>query len=115
MTSFSSTIINQNFVQVTLEEALALVEQGADKEVWKKAMSLMEEICKAHQEFTTDILWERLDGLGIVVREPRVVGAIVRAAESKGWCKPTGKYTCTTRPVAHRRPVRLWRSLLLAP
>ena len=40
------------------------------------------------------------------------IGAIFTYAMNHGWCEFTGDFQHSSRPAAHVRPLRIWRSLL---
>lgn len=65
-------------------------------------------VCKNHREFTTDDLWQRISS----PVERRAMGAVITAARKKGWIETTDRFRESTRPVCHRNPKRIWRSLL---
>jgi hypothetical protein len=100
------------------DAAIAKVDAAADA-AWKAwARQAVLEVCREIDTFTTDEAAERLDKLltGAAVEaathDPRAWGAIMRAAAQQGWCEATGDMRLTVNPSAHRRPKRVWRSLL---
>jgi len=89
------------------------VERAAD-EAWKAAAwDAVLWACQHRRvggEFTTDLIWWRLDKLGAVPpREPRAMGPIMLKAQRLEFVEFTGRFVMTARPQAHRAPVRVWR------
>jgi len=93
-------------------EAIDRVER-AHKEFVDQAVGLVFQLAQEVDEFTTDDLWAALDRLMIDrPPEPRAIGAAMRAAKAAGYAEPTDRTKLSLRPCCHRRPVRVWRSLL---
>ena len=109
--SFTTTIIEQNPVQMSLEEAIALVEENADQEWMSAAMYHVRVLCGHHSEFTTDDVWARLQH--VETKEHRAMGAVMRKAAKAGWCVPTERFVKSQRPECNRRPICVWQSRLL--
>lgn len=93
------------------DAALAQVELAADDNWKDAAMQAVKEIAASRGEFTTDHVWEALQGLGVATHEHRAMGAVMRSACSEGLIEKTNRVVPTMRPGAHRRPVTVWRSL----
>ncbi len=86
--------------------AIDAVERAADGEWLAKAAQVILAVAKSRATFTTDHLWAA--GLESP-REPRALGAAVRASSRVGLIEPTGEYVQSGRKDCHRRPVRVWR------
>jgi len=100
--------------RAALELALEIVEAHANA-LWKeKACDLVNWIAHEKSEFTTDEVWEALERFypSLSTHEPRAMGAVMRSASRSGIIVPTDRTTKTIRPLAHRRPVRVWSSLV---
>ncbi|HXJ29483.1 MAG TPA: hypothetical protein VNG35_02530 [Gemmatimonadales bacterium] len=70
-------------------------------------------VARHRERFTTDAVWSMLDYWDILAPiEPRAMGPVMRAAASYGWCESTGDWEQSSRPLNHRRPVTVYRSLL---
>lgn len=78
--SFSSSVSRQNTPSETADEALEHVGDHADKEWMKAALDKVWGLCMAHEEFTTDLVWDRLSIPAVGTPEPRAMGAIMRIA-----------------------------------
>ena len=66
-------------------------------------------------EFTTDDVWRLLELRGVKPPpgwDPRAMGAAMQRSGSEGLIRPMERWIPTVRPVAHRSPKRVWRSLL---
>ena len=59
--------------------------------------------------FTSDDVWSAAN---VTVREPRVMGAVMRRLHMDGWAEPENVLRQGYRPVNHARPQRVWRSLV---
>lgn len=94
------------------EVSLDQVESNADPDWLRAALVAARKVCTDHQEFSTDRVWEQLDGIEMP-HERRVMGALLRKVKALGWAVPTNRTELSNRPECHRRPVRVWRSLLV--
>lgn len=98
-------------------KALALrnVDAAADP-VWKQnAKRAVLDLATERATFTADDVWLLLHTRGEEApREPRALGAVMTAAASSGLIAVTTNYVESQRPEAHRRPIRVWRSLVVA-
>lgn len=95
--------------QTTLEEALAAVEQHADTDWKAAAIRVVKGLAARGYTFTTDDVWDALDGLDVATHEPRALGAIMRSLSKQKVIIHTGGYTESQRPECHQRPVKIWR------
>lgn len=94
--------------------AIAKVEQHADPSWLVSARQAVDNLAFLHDEFTTDLVWERLTLHDVPEpREPRAMGAVMRKAAADGLIEATGDYRQSTREVNHNRPVMVWKSLVL--
>lgn len=91
--------------------AIDRVEAGADAS-WMEAASLViRTLARVEDYFTTDLVWERLEFMGVEQpREPRAMGAVIRRAVRAGLIEATGRYEPSGRVDCHARPCMLWRS-----
>lgn len=65
------------------------------------------------QFLTTDDVWVELERVGQTVAEPRALGAVMRDMQAKRIILPTPRYEPSKRIACHRRPIRVWRSLIV--
>jgi hypothetical protein len=102
-------------IDLLTNEAIAQAEEGAPNEWLNHATSAVFYICATRgrgKEFTTDAVWARLkQTLGEDLAEPpepRAMGAVIRKARAKGWCRATDRMVKSTRPECHGRRIQVW-------
>ena len=61
-------------------------------------------------EFTTDDVWDILDGYAMSTHERRAMGPVMKKAQKLGLVVPTGQFILSHRPVCNKRPVMVWKS-----
>lgn len=94
------------------DESMARVEQHAD-DVWKReALAAVVRVARERGRFTTDDVWQALDGVEAGTHEPRAMGAVMRQAARQGWVRATDGYVRSSRVACHARPLRVWESAL---
>lgn len=91
------------------DKALAKVESHANPEWMAEALNAVERMASIHEEFTTDAVWAVMKSK---TTEPRAMGAVMRTATKRGIIAPTDLHRPSLRPASHRRPVRVWKSLI---
>lgn len=95
------------------EKAIKQAESGAEP-LWKKdALAAVGQIASRYELFTADHVWWKLGERGHLTQDPRALGAIMRNAASNGWIRATDAYQPSSRIENHRRPVRIWKSLIV--
>jgi sialic acid synthase SpsE len=93
--------------EIARDDAIEKVEGNA--EVWcRRVLDLIRAMPKGHI-FTTDDLWASTTALGLVVHEPRAIGAVMKAAAKCGIAESTQRYTKSKRVECHARPILFWR------
>lgn len=99
----------------TLRDAgIDAAQAGAPPDWYAAAQAAVRQICRHRLRFTTDDVWRSLEedyGFGSPP-EPRAMGAVMRHARKQRWCRATEHFRPSERPVAHRKPCRVWESLL---
>lgn len=91
--------------------ALAVVADNADERWTRAALWAIRWTAVEHPELTTDDVWQTLHEIAIAPgREPRALGAVMKAAQAEGLITATDRMRPTLRPEAHCRPCRVWRS-----
>lgn len=99
--------------EIARDEALDRVEKGASEDVKAAVLEAVEHCARLQVYFTTDDVWQRIVNTdGPFPSEKRVMGAVMRSAVRAGLCEPTEKFELSKRAACHRRPVRVWRSLI---
>jgi len=92
------------------DDAIGRVEENACPE-WLTAAFVAVRRCADNKEwFTTDDVWHLLDCEQ--PREPRAMGAVMAKAFRTGVAEPSNRTRVSRRPVCHRRPLTIWRSLV---
>lgn len=95
------------------EDAIDNAEEGAGQSWMEHAAEVLRRVAEGQEELTTDDL--RIAGLEECPGDPRALGAVMRNGSIMGWIERTDRTTNTTRVRAHRRPLRVWASLLNKP
>ena len=89
-------------------EGMNRAADAADEGFIRAAKHAVWQLIQQGQPFTTDEVWFLLDATGAVTREPRALGAVIKAAKDAGFITASGNYRKTVRPEAHSRPVMVW-------
>lgn len=94
------------------DEALAVVEEHADREALEAWWQEFRAFCERHEfVFCDDFLNDALYVLKLpTLREPRAIGAIFKRAIFEGLIEKSGAYRPSVRSNLSPRPV--WRSLI---
>jgi|LakMenEpi03Aug12_release.lakeMendotaPanAssembly.Ray.scaffolds.fasta_scaffold317763_1 hypothetical protein len=93
-----------------LDACMAQAWENANPSWRDAAYAIVEVIARERDEFTSDLVWERLSDFGFSTHEPRAMGAVLRRAADAGLIQRTDRYVPTRRRAANRRPVAVWRS-----
>lgn len=107
------SLFDEEAATVARDGAIHLVEQGATESDWENCMAAVLECARARASFTTDDVWQLLFDEGVSLSEPRVLGAVMKAAQRNKWCEPTKEFSLSRRTACHRRPLRVWNSRLV--
>jgi DNA-binding IclR family transcriptional regulator len=92
------------------EVAIAQVEEHAAPDVRSLLLKAVRAVAERQPMLTSeDVI---LAYTGTTPHEPRVLGAVMREAKRQGWIVPTEEWRLSVRPESHRRPQRVWRSLV---
>ena len=95
------------------DAAMAQVDAAAPPDWRSDAEQAVLYVARRRERFTTDAVWAVLDNwLVAQPPEPRALGPLMKSACSWGWCEPTPVWHLSVRPACHRRPVRVYRSLV---
>ncbi len=98
-------------MEAIVDDAIARSERGANPEWLDAARWVVRKLAAQRSEFSTDDIWFRLSEMGVVTRERRAMGAVIRWAVKEGIIEPTGVYRKSFRRVCHGRPLAVWRSV----
>lgn len=91
------------------DEAIARVEAHANEEWLEQARWAIHLVAASRPSFTSQEVWPHIPG---ETHDKRAMGAAMRAAEREGIIEPTLTWQQSDSIVNHRRPQRVWRSLL---
>ena len=94
------------------DEAMERVEEHADDAVLAAADTAVKYLASTRDEFTIDAVQYLLDQQGLAFREPKALGPVMRRAALAGLIEGTDRWVNSVRVSNHRRPVRVWRSLI---
>jgi hypothetical protein len=110
MTTLCPTIGQLSFDNAA--EAIARVDAHADPQ-WKDiALAKIKFLCETRATFTADDLADEMDKTFAVTHDGREAGAVMRRAQSNGWCFKTTTFTKTKRKHCHSSDLPIWQSLL---
>lgn len=91
------------------DEGIGRAGEAARQDWWDAALAAVRLLARRHGAFTADDVWEELDALPVdPPQEPRALGAVFQAARREGLIVPTARFVPSRRPVAHRKPCRVW-------
>lgn len=94
--------------------AVDVVGENADDAWFSAALVVVRELARQSIgpisfTFTTDEVWLALEeNPDVGTREPRAMGAVMRAAAQQGWVRATSHYRKSVRVECHARPLRVW-------
>lgn len=101
------------FNEARKEDAIERCYAGANIEWRIIAERVLYMICRNRLTFTADNVWHILDGCGKATQDHRALGAVMRYAARSGWCATTDRYIKSKGKKNHRRPIVVWKSLLV--
>lgn len=99
----------KNDAQLALEDALVRVEEGATTDSKTAVEEAMWRVIGRGNPFVSEDIIAEMGDVYATVREPRLLGAVIRIAANGGWIVPTGVWRNGTRKERHAAPVREWR------
>ena len=95
------------------DHAIAQVEENASLDWMSAAARAIKLLAQGREKFTTDAVWALLDAWGTLPpHEERAMGAAMRSAGRDGMIVATPEHRLSSRPACHRRPIRVWQSLI---
>lgn len=95
------------------EEAIARADEHADEAVKAELLRIGRELARTRARFTTDpihYLFETVGGGHM--REPRMLGPIMRELQGEGVIVATDERVQSKWPPNHRRWIMVWKSLI---
>jgi hypothetical protein len=110
----SSPLFDIEAAERARDEAITRVEFNASEDWKTSARRVVRWLALTREEFTTDPVWVILAHCNVEPpHEQRAMGAVMSSAAANGWIKRTDRTHPSARPTAHRRPLAIWRSLIL--
>jgi hypothetical protein len=97
------------------EDGIARVDKHANPD-WKLcALEAVERVAQVFPEFNTDMTVKHLAVIypGVETHDDRAWGPVMRRAAKLGYIEPTNRVSQSVLKSNHRRPKRIWRSLLI--
>ena len=91
------------------------VRQSGDRaaEDWKQDMhAAIYVIARRQPLLTSDDLWNEVGAAAVTEQNPSALGSVFRTAAKDGLIRLTGDRQESQRPAHHRKPLRVWRSLI---
>lgn len=101
-----------SILELQTDAAVNRAGNNADITWLNEARSAVKILCKQGNDFTTDDVWDLLQGVNAFTHEPRALGAIIREMSKTGAIYSTGGYRKSIRPECHRRPLAVWRPVM---
>lgn len=92
----------------------AVSARPGNEDFLRAAVKAMTKIARTQKTFTTDDIWTSLaktNPAGFDV-EPRALGSLMLQAAKQNVIKATTRTKTSKRPECHKRPVRVWKSLV---
>lgn len=107
------TTINATLGQIGKKDGMDRAERAADPAWWAATMQALIDVAREKQYFhSDDIVLRRRERGAVSTHEPRAMGPLMRQAHSDMVCSPTDRWTPSAQSANHRRPVRVWRSMI---
>jgi hypothetical protein len=95
------------------DEGIERAQGGAPAVALSEAITAVHHLAARQATLTTDDVWATLTAWGAMTfPEPRAMGAVLKAARRLKYVRPSPRHELSTRPVCHRRPIRMWLSRL---
>lgn len=95
------------------QEGMARAHRAADPEWQRFMLRALKQVASRQKFFCTDDI-ERIRHSydGPTTHENRALGPLMLSAKKDGLIAPTDRWVMSIQPFNHRRPVRVWRSLI---
>jgi len=105
-------ITSEQLSLLAKEDAINSAERGANPDWLAAARRGVKVLAHRRPFLTSDDVWTWLQDLEIKVEEPRAMGSIMAGARNDALIAPTSEFLPSARPACHRRPQRVWKSLI---
>ena len=97
----------------SVSEPIKKVERNADQDWFLTATHCLRIVAREHKRFTSDDVWECLRNFNVETHNPRAMGPVFKNAYRDNLIVPLDRWQESRRRIAHRRPVRVWESLMM--
>jgi hypothetical protein len=95
------------------DEAIKRGWQNAAEKFRDLSLQAIIVLSETEDEFTTDDVWEYFGENNVgLTHDGRALGGAMKRAEGLGLIAPTDRFVSSERAACHRRPVRVWVSLV---
>jgi hypothetical protein len=111
------SVLDVDAATAAREEGIATADAHADYQ-WKADMTdIIEHVARSFESFTTDDVWNVWSmwykkGETIPTHDHRALGGLMRQAQAYDWIIPSDEWRLSKQVSCHRRPKRVWKSLL---
>ena len=105
-------MVQTDLLENLTDAAVNRAGNNADITWLNEARSAVKLLIRKGEDFTTDDVWELLEGVNAYTHEPRALGAIIRELSKDGAIYSTGGYRKSIRKECHRRPLAVWRPVV---
>ena len=106
---FDPPVLDAPSGELLKQEAISRVRDNADQDWRTYALNAVRRIAQQRSEFTTDNVWESLEGWAST-HDPRAMGAVMTDAARAGICRKSDRVRPSERKECHRRPIAIWIS-----
>jgi len=105
-------VLNRQLARDKADRGIALSSAGAP-EAWQAMIrEAIYRIARRQQLFTSDDLWVDVGERAMYQANPSALGGVFRGVAAEGAIVCTDDRRESQRPATHRRPLRVWRSLI---
>lgn len=108
-------IFDAQKAEVVKNAAIQQVDANADPAIREAVLEIVRELAYKMPEFTTDDVEYQMQKLNIRFREPRALGPAMLKVAREDLIQFTDRTTYSVRVSNHRRPLRVWKSLVYSP
>jgi hypothetical protein len=106
------TILDPVRARAVTERGIAQADANAAEE-WRAALRVaLERVARRRPDLTSDDLWVEVGEDGMGKGNPSALGSIFRGAAKDGLIRLTDQRRESQRPAHHRKPLRVWASLV---
>lgn len=95
---------------VERDDGIARAVRRAPAEWIAAAHDAVDRLAATQTELSADDVWREVGQ----PPEPRALGGVMVSAGRRGVIEATDRTVPSVRPESHRRPIRIWRSLVVA-